>query len=370
MSITFSISASIALGLLFFHKLYIILVHPEKNIRASYTTTKLIRCHFGNSAGASASEIKHQPSKTRVSSHSQSISIGLVKRCARTKKKVGAALIHAFCGSYPTRTASLHLMNQSSSTTASAATGVTMAAATAPCEYRNSTATDRPAYAHGQAAQHPLSSSATTTPLVAAPVLLGAGGGGSSNVSRAEIATQTEPPPSIAASRLARAFSVRSNSHSSGGTIRRKALDEDVMVLIDSCRRYQVRGDASARFATTGIRPSRLRLTTRCSSLTMFFVLCAFAILTFVKHSFFFCLVFSGFYTACSTKQKMQVDSYVHCFIRAVASLLFSALSKRLARVFSVKFVQTLHFRSIRPFVGAPNCHTCRMSRLQFSFAS
>ncbi|KAM3722055.1 Metabotropic glutamate receptor [Dirofilaria immitis] len=49
MSFLFSLSASIALVLLFFPKLYIILVHPEKNVRASYTTTKLIRCHFGNS---------------------------------------------------------------------------------------------------------------------------------------------------------------------------------------------------------------------------------------------------------------------------------------------------------------------------------
>lgn len=29
--------------LLFFPKLYIIVLHPEKNVRASYTTTKLIR---------------------------------------------------------------------------------------------------------------------------------------------------------------------------------------------------------------------------------------------------------------------------------------------------------------------------------------
>ncbi|VDO43249.1 unnamed protein product [Onchocerca flexuosa] len=49
MSFLFSLSASIALVLLFFPKLYIILLHPEKNVRASYTTTKLIRCHFGNS---------------------------------------------------------------------------------------------------------------------------------------------------------------------------------------------------------------------------------------------------------------------------------------------------------------------------------
>lgn len=49
MSFSFSLSASIALVLLFFPKIYIILLHPEKNIRASYATTKLLRCHFGNS---------------------------------------------------------------------------------------------------------------------------------------------------------------------------------------------------------------------------------------------------------------------------------------------------------------------------------
>lgn len=65
MSFTFSISASITLVLLFFPKLYIILFHPEKNVRSLYTTTKLIRCHFGNSQGNN--EIKHLSSKTQVS---------------------------------------------------------------------------------------------------------------------------------------------------------------------------------------------------------------------------------------------------------------------------------------------------------------
>ncbi|KHJ91361.1 hypothetical protein OESDEN_08774 [Oesophagostomum dentatum] len=62
MSFSFSLSASIPLILLFFPKLYIIILHPEKNVRASYTTTKLIRCHFGNSQGAYDS--KHLSSKT------------------------------------------------------------------------------------------------------------------------------------------------------------------------------------------------------------------------------------------------------------------------------------------------------------------
>uniref|UniRef100_A0A914P053 G-protein coupled receptors family 3 profile domain-containing protein n=1 Tax=Meloidogyne incognita TaxID=6306 RepID=A0A914P053_MELIC len=91
-SFTFSLSASIALSLLFFPKCFIILLRPEKNVRSSYTTTKLIRCHFGN-APSTFTDSKHGISflsKTRNSS--QSLSIG--------------------AGSCPTRTASLHVVNQ------------------------------------------------------------------------------------------------------------------------------------------------------------------------------------------------------------------------------------------------------------------
>ncbi|KAI6203700.1 G-PROTEIN-RECEP-F3-4 domain-containing protein [Aphelenchoides besseyi] len=161
MSFTFSISATIALGLLFFHKIYIILFQPEKNVRASYTTTKLIRCHFGNSQGLPDS--KHASSKTRASS--QSISTGY----------------------YPTRTASLHIMNQSSSN-ASAATATISAAAL------------------------PISHSSRLV----------------------DATTQTESATSV--SRFTRAFSVM-GAHAGGQ--RRKTMEEDVLNLIDSCRRYQ-----------------------------------------------------------------------------------------------------------------------------------
>lgn len=104
-SFTFSLSASIALCLLFFPKIFIILLRPEKNVRSSYTTTKLIRCHFGNAAQASAFSDSKQHisgtfSKTRNSS--QSLSIG--------------------AGSCPTRTASLHVVNHSSATNQSNST--------------------------------------------------------------------------------------------------------------------------------------------------------------------------------------------------------------------------------------------------------
>ncbi|KHN88099.1 Metabotropic glutamate receptor 5, partial [Toxocara canis] len=133
MSFSFSLSASVALILLFFPKLYIILFHPEKNVRASYTTTKLIRCHFGNSQGMDSKHVS--VSKTRTSQQSVS--------------------------SYPTRTASVHI-SQSPSQDAS---------------------------------------------------------------------TQTDSAnPS---SKFARTFSILASKRGS------KAMDDEVMQLIDSCRRYQ-----------------------------------------------------------------------------------------------------------------------------------
>uniref|UniRef100_A0A7E4WCF0 G_PROTEIN_RECEP_F3_4 domain-containing protein n=1 Tax=Panagrellus redivivus TaxID=6233 RepID=A0A7E4WCF0_PANRE len=168
MSYSFSLCAFIALILLFFPKLYIIILHPEKNVRASYTTTKLIRCHFGNSQGMSDS--KHFSSKTRTSSQSISISQPL------SPKRVPSTTSRSSSG--PTRTASLHVVNQ---TTGAGAAAVAAAA-------------------------------------------------GASHRHHHDAATQTEGTPS----RFARTFSMRG-----GPTSRRKTLDDDVMLLIDSCRRYQ-----------------------------------------------------------------------------------------------------------------------------------
>ncbi|VDN98332.1 unnamed protein product [Rodentolepis nana] len=47
LTLCISVSASIALVILFFPKTYIILCRPEKNSRASYATAKDIRCHIG-----------------------------------------------------------------------------------------------------------------------------------------------------------------------------------------------------------------------------------------------------------------------------------------------------------------------------------
>lgn len=49
MCLSFTLSATVAMVLLFFPKLYIILFQPHKNVRSSYATTKVIRCHFGTS---------------------------------------------------------------------------------------------------------------------------------------------------------------------------------------------------------------------------------------------------------------------------------------------------------------------------------
>lgn len=43
-----SLSSIMTLIFMFFPKIYIILLHPEKNIRALFTTSKSIRCHIGN----------------------------------------------------------------------------------------------------------------------------------------------------------------------------------------------------------------------------------------------------------------------------------------------------------------------------------
>lgn len=47
MCLCISFSAIVALVLLFFPKLYIILLRPEKNNRSAFTTTKDVRCHIG-----------------------------------------------------------------------------------------------------------------------------------------------------------------------------------------------------------------------------------------------------------------------------------------------------------------------------------
>ncbi|KAF8365679.1 mgl-2 [Pristionchus pacificus] len=98
MSFSFSLSASIALVLLFFPKLYIIIVHPEKNVRASYTTTKLIRCHFGNSQSAY---------------DSKAVS-GVSGKTTRTSTQSTRA--PSFRSTGVTRTASVHVVSGASTT--------------------------------------------------------------------------------------------------------------------------------------------------------------------------------------------------------------------------------------------------------------
>lgn len=61
MCVCISLSAMVTLVFLFLPKLYIILIHPEKNIRALFTTSKTIRCHIGSRV---ASAISHKTSSS------------------------------------------------------------------------------------------------------------------------------------------------------------------------------------------------------------------------------------------------------------------------------------------------------------------
>uniref|UniRef100_A0A1I8IF99 Reverse transcriptase n=1 Tax=Macrostomum lignano TaxID=282301 RepID=A0A1I8IF99_9PLAT len=55
-----SLSATVALVLLFTPKLYIILVKPEKNSRSAFSTTKEVRCHIGHSNNYNSSKSSHK----------------------------------------------------------------------------------------------------------------------------------------------------------------------------------------------------------------------------------------------------------------------------------------------------------------------
>ncbi|XP_076445848.1 LOW QUALITY PROTEIN: metabotropic glutamate receptor 5-like [Babylonia areolata] len=58
MSICISLSAAIALVLLFFPKVYIILWAPEKNTRGAFTTSKDVRCHIGSKSMQSCDSVE------------------------------------------------------------------------------------------------------------------------------------------------------------------------------------------------------------------------------------------------------------------------------------------------------------------------
>lgn len=64
-----SLSSIMTLIFMFFPKIYIILLHPEKNIRALFTTSKSIRCHIG---ATRHSNISHKTSSSVSSAHGPS----------------------------------------------------------------------------------------------------------------------------------------------------------------------------------------------------------------------------------------------------------------------------------------------------------
>lgn len=57
MCVSVSLSAYVALVLLFFPKVYIIIWAPEKNTRSAFTTSKDVRCHIGSISCASGESI-------------------------------------------------------------------------------------------------------------------------------------------------------------------------------------------------------------------------------------------------------------------------------------------------------------------------
>lgn len=56
MCLCVTLSASVTLAFLFMPKLYIIVLRPEKNNRALFTTSKSIRCHIGARVAAALAE--------------------------------------------------------------------------------------------------------------------------------------------------------------------------------------------------------------------------------------------------------------------------------------------------------------------------
>lgn len=82
-----SLSSIMTLIFMFFPKIYIILLHPEKNIRALFTTSKSIRCHIG---ATRHSNISHKTSSSISSTHGPS-SIEFEPTIHRSLKKTSSS---------------------------------------------------------------------------------------------------------------------------------------------------------------------------------------------------------------------------------------------------------------------------------------
>lgn len=70
-----TLSAMVTWAFLFIPKLYIILLHPERNNRALFTTSKSIRCHIGSRVASAVVSDKnssvHPADSWRMSSSSE-----------------------------------------------------------------------------------------------------------------------------------------------------------------------------------------------------------------------------------------------------------------------------------------------------------
>lgn len=80
-----SLSSIMTLIFMFFPKIYIILLHPEKNIRSLFTTSKSIRCHIG--ATHHHSNISNKNSSSISSFHGQSLDYEQTLNRTRSLKK-------------------------------------------------------------------------------------------------------------------------------------------------------------------------------------------------------------------------------------------------------------------------------------------
>lgn len=77
-----TLSASVTLIFLFFPKLYIIILRPEKNNRALFTTSKSIRCHIGARVAAAIAEPPSKQPIYKLSGHNpQKTGILIINFC-------------------------------------------------------------------------------------------------------------------------------------------------------------------------------------------------------------------------------------------------------------------------------------------------
>ncbi|XP_048507154.1 metabotropic glutamate receptor 1-like [Athalia rosae] len=84
MSMCVTLSASVTLIFLFLPKLYIIVLRPERNNRALFTTSKSIRCHIGARVAAAIAEPPSKQTIYRLSGSANDMESGTAAGCRTT----------------------------------------------------------------------------------------------------------------------------------------------------------------------------------------------------------------------------------------------------------------------------------------------